>query len=34
MKFNTNDMKWTRQPKSYSITDDKIEIITLPYTDL
>lgn len=25
---------WTRVPKNYTITDDKIEIITEPYTDL
>ena len=27
-------MKWTREPESYLITNDKIEIITKPYTDL
>lgn len=26
--------EWTREPKSFSITNDKIEIITKPYTDL
>lgn len=26
--------KWTREPESYSINNDKIEIITKPYTDL
>lgn len=26
--------KWTREPESYKIYDDKIEIITMPHTDL
>lgn len=26
--------KWTRKPKDYSIQDDRIEIVTTPYTDL
>ncbi|WP_282709309.1 DUF1349 domain-containing protein [Ligilactobacillus sp. Marseille-Q7487] len=34
MKFNIDDLTWTRAPKSYSITQDKIEIITQPHTDL
>ena len=34
MKLNTNDLKWTREPADYSITDEKIEIITKPHTDL
>lgn len=34
MKLNIKDLEWTREPKSYSITEDKIEIVTLPYTDL
>lgn len=25
---------WTREPKAYKITDDKVEIVTLPHTDL
>lgn len=32
MKFN--NLTWTREPKSYNITDDKIEIVTKPNTDL
>ena len=27
-------MKWTRQPRNYKITSDKVEIITDPHTDL
>ena len=34
MKINTQEMKWTREPKSYSISSDKVEIITEPHTDL
>ncbi|MCI7321817.1 MAG: DUF1349 domain-containing protein, partial [Lachnospiraceae bacterium] len=34
MNFNVNDFKWTREPADYSITEDKIEIITKPHTDL
>ncbi len=29
-----NQFKWTREPARYSVTSDKIEIITKPYTDL
>ncbi len=32
--MNTNDFQWTREPQSYKITQNKIEIITKPYTDL
>ncbi|SYZ77808.1 DUF1349 domain-containing protein [Trichococcus shcherbakoviae] len=34
MEFNSNDLKWIREPKNYSITENKIEIITEPHTDL
>ena len=34
MNFNVKDLKWTREPEKYSITQDKIEIITKPHTDL
>lgn len=34
MKINVKDLKWTREPLSYSISDEKIEIITAPNTDL
>ena len=34
MKLNLQAMKWTREPKSYNIFSDKVEIITDPYTDL
>lgn len=32
--MNLKDFKWTREPKSYKIDDDKIEIVTKPHTDL
>lgn len=34
MKIHTNKLKWTRAPRQYTITDDKVEIITEPHTDL
>ena len=34
MLFTSNKLIWTRRPKEYQISDDKIEIVTLPHTDL
>ena len=34
MKFDVNNLQWTRQPKSYVISQNKIEIVTQPHTDL
>ena len=34
MKINTQNMKWTRTPKQYTITENKIGMITEPHTDL
>ena len=34
MKFKSSDFTWTRPPKIYTITDDKITITTEPNTDL
>lgn len=34
MKFDINKLKWTRKPESFSVSEDKIEIITKPHTDL
>lgn len=34
MKFDVNQLQWTRQPKSCVITQDEIEIVTQPHTDL
>lgn len=34
MKFDIKQLKWTREPNSYTIHDNKIEIITKPHTDL
>lgn len=32
--FDVKKLEWTREPNSYDMKDDKIEIITKPYTDL
>lgn len=34
MNFNVNSLKWTRKPADCLISDEKIEIITSPHTDL
>lgn len=34
MNFDVNKLQWIREPKSYVITQDKIEIVTQPHTDL
>ena len=34
MKININDFQWTREPEGFTITDDKVEVITKPHTDL
>lgn len=34
MKVNTKQLEWTRTPQDFLIGEDKIEIITKPYTDL
>ena len=34
MKFNVKNLEWTREPASSSVTDEKIEIVTAPHTDL
>ena len=34
MGFDVNKLEWTREPASSSITDEKIEIVTAPHTDL
>ena len=34
MKFDIKQLKWTREPENYKISDNKIEIITKPHTDL
>ena len=32
--MNINMFQWTREPLDYKITDDRVEIITRPHTDL
>lgn len=34
MKFPVDQLTWTREPSSYTISADKIEIVTNPHTDL
>ena len=34
MTFNSCDFHWTRQPEAFSVSNDKIEIVTKPHTDL
>lgn len=34
MNFDIKKLEWTREPDSYSITDNRIEITTKPFTDL
>ena len=34
MRFDVNQLQWTREPASYTISGDKIEIVTNPHTDL
>ena len=34
MEFSAKQLTWIRAPKNYTITEDKIEIITEPVTDL
>ena len=32
--MNINEMKWIREPSNYSVGENRIEIETIPYTDL
>lgn len=34
MQFMTSKLIWTREPQKYHISADKIEIVTIPHTDL
>ena len=34
MKFNIHDFQWTREPAFYALSDEKVEIVTKPHTDL
>lgn len=34
MKVDISQLHWTRKPADFSITEDKIEIITKAHTDL
>lgn len=34
MKFNIHKLQWTREPTDFTISGDRVEIITAPHTDL
>ena len=34
MNISLNDFRWTREPASFAVCDDRVEIITKPHTDL
>ena len=34
MKLSTDKLAWTRKPKEFCVSSDKIEIVTAPHTDL
>ena len=34
MKFDIENLKWTREPLDYFISADRVEIVTKPHTDL
>ena len=34
MNFDKKKLEWTREPESYTIVDNRIEITTKPFTDL
>ena len=34
MKINPKTMEWTRAPKNYEITDERVTMMTQPHTDL
>ncbi|MBQ2798580.1 MAG: DUF1349 domain-containing protein [Ruminiclostridium sp.] len=34
MKIDISAMEWTRAPKQYTVTEDTVEMITEPFTDL
>ena len=34
MNFNIHDFSWTREPASFTLSHDRVEIVTRPHTDL
>ena len=32
--FNIHDFSWTREPAAFTVSDDRVEIVTKPHTDL
>ena len=33
-KFDVSKLEWTREPESFSVSEEKIEIVTKPHSDL
>ena len=34
MNFSIHDFKWTREPEWFTVSDDRVEVVTKPHTDL
>ena len=34
MRLNIHDFRWPREPASFTVSEDKVEIVTKPHTDL
>ena len=34
MYLSLQDFTWTREPRSFALSKDRVEIVTLPHTDL
>ena len=34
IKFNIHDFRWTREPADFTVSAEKVEIVTKPHTDL
>ena len=34
MEFSLQNFSWTREPESFTVSDDRVEIVTKPHTDL
>ena len=34
MKYTIRDFRWTREPASATVSEEKVEIVTKPHTDL
>lgn len=34
MNFSIHDFKWTREPEQFAVSDERVEVVTKPHTDL